>query len=138
MARGLAGGAGARGLSGETDLARLLAAMAPVLGPDRYSWITVADDAALVPEAFAIIREDEGSTVVFATSDGAWARITLSVHSSLSAVGLTAAFSAALAADGISANVIAGNLHDHIFVPWARRDDAMAALLSLSRARAGG
>ncbi len=62
-----------------------------------------------------------------------WARISLTLHSDLAAVGLTAAFAAALAAAGISANVVAGFYHDHIFVPWERRGDAMEALHALSR-----
>ncbi len=54
--------------------------------------------------------------------------ITLRVHSALEAVGLTAAFSAALSREGISANVVAGYFHDHLFVPEDRRDDAMRVL----------
>ena len=61
-----------------------------------------------------------------------WARITLSVHSSLEAVGLTARVSAALAARGISANIVAAVHHDHIFVPWQLREEALAALRELS------
>lgn len=61
-----------------------------------------------------------------------WARITLGVHPSLAAVGLTARVAAALAERGIAANVIAGYHHDHVFVPWARRDEAMRALSALS------
>jgi hypothetical protein len=59
-------------------------------------------------------------------------RITLRVHSSLSAVGLTAAFSAALTREGVSANVIAGYYHDHIFVPVADAARAMIALEGLA------
>ena len=57
-----------------------------------------------------------------------WARITLRVQSALQAVGLTAAVSTALAAEGISANVVAAYRHDHVFVPWDRRHGALAAL----------
>ena len=64
-----------------------------------------------------------------------WARISLTVHSDLAAVGLTAAFATALGGEGISANVVAGYFHDHIFVQWTRRDDAVAAL---QRAGGGG
>ena len=63
---------------------------------------------------------------------GEWARISLTVHSDLAAVGLTAAIAAALTSRGISANVVAGFYHDHVFVPWDRRGDAMAALRELS------
>ena len=61
-----------------------------------------------------------------------WARITLGIHSSLAAIGLTARVSGALAERGISANMIAACHHDHVFVPWARREEAMTALLELS------
>ena len=56
----------------------------------------------------------------------AW--ITLTVHSDLHAVGLTAAVSAALAAEGISVNIVAAVSHDHLFVPVERADDAIAIL----------
>jgi len=55
------------------------------------------------------------------------------VHSSLEAVGMTAALAKALTEAGISANVVAAYHHDHIFVPWARRHDALAALEALAR-----
>ena len=77
---------------------------------------------------FAIVREAEGLTLIRPDPAGNWARISLGVHSSLDAVGLTAALSARLAEAGISANIVAGLHHDHIFVPWDRRHDALAAL----------
>ena len=58
-------------------------------------------------------------------------RITLGVHSSLEAVGLTAAVAAALTAAGISANVVAAFHHDHVFVPADRAEDALACLRAL-------
>lgn len=82
-------------------------------------------------------REREGLTVIIerleAESLGlacgyvmAW--ITLNVHSSLEAVGLTAAFATALGEAGISCNVIAGFYHDHLFVG---KDDAQKAMTVL-------
>jgi hypothetical protein len=61
-----------------------------------------------------------------------WARITLGVHSSLAAIGLTARVAAALAERGIAANMVAAFHHDHVFVPWERRDEALAVLRGLS------
>jgi uncharacterized protein len=118
-----------RKLSGETGLGRLITMMQPSLHPDRYAF-GLADTAP--HNAFAIVREDEGITCIKADPAGEWARISLTVHSSLNAVGLTAAFARALADVGIGANVIAGLHHDHIFVPWSRRHDAMDALHILS------
>ena len=54
--------------------------------------------------------------------------ISLKVHSSLEAVGLTAAIAGKLASKGISANVIAAFYHDHILVPSRQAEDALAAL----------
>jgi len=124
-------------MAGETDLAVLLRSMEPVLHDQPYGFAIGWMDGA-----FAVIVEDEGPTVVAQAAllraaghviSAEWARITLSVHSDLAAVGLTAAFAAALARSGISANVIAGWHHDHIFVPWAQRDAALAALEALAR-----
>jgi hypothetical protein len=91
--------------------------------------------------AVAFVAEDEGLSVVLEQADAdarglsyhfvaAW--ITLTVHSDLAAVGLTAAVSAALTEVGISANVIAGHHHDHLLVPVERSDEALAVLGRLS------
>lgn len=58
--------------------------------------------------------------------------ITLNVHSSLAAVGLTAAFSDALGRSDISCNVIAGFYHDHIFVGQANAKRALQVLRQLA------
>jgi hypothetical protein len=54
--------------------------------------------------------------------------ITLNVHSSLEAIGLTAAVAGRLALHGISANVVAAYYHDHIFVPTADAERAVVVL----------
>lgn len=124
-------------MAGEANLKALLRSMAPVLHEAPYGF-----EVGALPGAFAVIAEDEGTTVVAQTAllraagiavTAEWARISLTVHSDLAAVGLTAAFARALAEVGISANVIAGFHHDHIFVPWAQRFAAVEALQALSR-----
>lgn len=64
--------------------------------------------------------------------------ITMRIHSSLSAVGFTAAFSRALTEAGISCNVFAGYFHDHIFVPAALQSNAMSVLTALSQHSSDG
>ena len=61
--------------------------------------------------------------------DGIFRCITLGVHSSLEAVGLTAAVAGKLAAHGIAANVIAAYFHDHVFVQANLADRAIGLLL---------
>jgi hypothetical protein len=99
-----------------------------VLDETQYGFETSAETPSL-DDAFALIREAEGVTLI--RPGVGWARITLGIHSSLAAVGLTARLAAALAARGISANMIAAFHHDHVFVPWNRRDEAMVALRGL-------
>jgi len=111
-------------------------ALAPVLYPEPYVYVTVAQPPAAL-DAFAVIREDEGVTLVLTRRqaddaglrhDYLAARITLRIDSALAAVGLTAAVSGVLAGAGISCNVIAGFAHDHLFVDWDRAEEAMALL----------
>lgn len=118
------------------DLAGMLAGMAPLLDARRWAFAVV--DSGAPYEAFAIIREDEGTTAIVPDLAGDFARITLTVHSALDGVGLTAAVAGALAERGIACNVVAGFHHDHLFVPWERHGDALAALAALSTGAAAG
>jgi hypothetical protein len=123
------------------DLARLLAEASPKLHPRPVAGVGL--DGFALPAGLEIIglfREAEGLTLYL---DGeaaevaglpvlfraAW--ITMEVVSALDAVGFTAAFAAALAQAGIACNVVAGARHDHLFVPWERREEAMGALRRL-------
>lgn len=121
-----------------SDRAGMLAGMNPVLHPNPYRFVALppGEDphAEWLGEPFAIIREEEGATLVAEArepepgADPLFARITLQVHSSLEGLGLTAAVSTALAGSGIACNIIAGFYHDHLFVPWARRGEALRLL----------
>jgi uncharacterized protein len=108
--------------------------------PGVFVVATLPPEAEAPAAAWALVREQEGLTVVLTRKDAADAGLefafdaawlTLTVHSSLDAVGLTAAVAARLAEVGIPANVLAGYHHDHLLVPVDRADEAIAALRSL-------
>lgn len=120
-----------------SGLGDMLRGMAPKLDTWPYEFRHLSETGPSVPPGtFALIQEEEGPTLVAAVeadgSDSHFARITLSVHSDLKGVGLTAAVSGALADAGIACNVIAACHHDHLFVPWERREEAMEILTALS------
>ena len=114
-------------MGGERDLSRLLATLDPRLDVRRYSF-SKTSEPVLGESDFAIIREIEGLTSIRPDPSGDWALISLGVHSSLDAVGLTAVLSARLGEAGISSNIVAAYYHDHIFVQWDRREEALALL----------
>lgn len=129
-------------MPGETDLGKLLASLDPVLDGREFGYAIVPHGTAL-PAGFqptGLFLEDEGITLIAPVADLAaagiealpgLARLTMMVQSSLEAVGMTAAMATALTKVGISANVVAAYHHDHIFVPWDRRHEAVAALRAL-------
>ena len=129
-------------VTGKTNLQTLLASMSPKLDDSAWVFAVVGEEDAipLTPLAIASFREVEGLTLVLpqAAADGLkdvsapMSRITLEVHSSLEAVGLTAAVAGTLAEEGISANVVAAFYHDHIFVPKVSAERALAVLEALS------
>jgi hypothetical protein len=108
------------------DPAQMVAGMAPMLDARRWAFALLAGE--MPADAFALIREDEGVTVIRPQDSGEFARITLMVHSALDGVGLTAAVAGALAEAGIACNVVGGFHHDHLFVPWERGSEALAIL----------
>jgi hypothetical protein len=131
-------------VSGERDLGVLLATLDVERRPGAYAYVVRPSGEPPPPGTFAMV--DEGDTTAYvidassphaedASFRAAW--LTLTVHSALEAVGFTAAVSTALAGHGISANMLAGYLHDHILVPEDRADDAIAVLRDLAaRSRA--
>jgi hypothetical protein len=135
-------------MTGETDLVKLLKTMQPELSEREYVFCSVTTGMAAAAELnpWAVITEDEGLTVILEAAgaaekrmpyDSVYKRITLHVHSSLNAVGLTAAVAAELASRGISANVVAGYYHDHLFVQAEHAEKALSALRDLSARNRG-
>ena len=127
---------------GEKDLEKLLKTMKPKhIAGDYVFCVIDAIDAVDLDKIIMLFKEDEGITIIIKKE---WADslqlqytlivswITLTVHSSLEAVGLTASFSTALSENGISCNVVAANYHDHIFVPKKDTQKAMAILNKFS------
>ena len=129
-------------MSGEKNLAVLLRDLNPVLHQGEFVFSLVEHVENLdLNELVCWFREEEGITIIvsrnYADRIGlnysfvaSW--ITLKIHSSLEAVGLTAAFSKALADEGIGCNVVAAFYHDHIFVNWADSAKAIQVLKRLS------
>lgn len=128
----------------ERDVSELLRNLRAQRVPGVYTFATVADSTSIPfgMDVLATIHEAEGLSLIVDTDDAraagwpvmfeaAW--ITCTVHSALDAVGLTAALATALSTSGISANVVAGHHHDHLFVPVGRADDALAVLAALAQ-----
>lgn len=128
-------------MSGENNLSVLLRHACPEHHPGKYIFTTLASPPVELRElAVMTMREEEGVTLILPQQIAdqyeigyeyvaSW--ITLKIHSSLAAVGLTAAFSRALAEKGISCNVVAGYYHDHIFVATGDAETAIKTLSSL-------
>ena len=127
-------------MAGEKKLETLLKSMKPQHNIGEYVFCITEDLKKIsLEEIILIFKEQEGTTVIIKKEladqlklnysfIASW--ITLTVHSSLEAVGLTATFSSALAQDGISCNVVAAFYHDHIFVD---QKDILKAMTILNR-----
>lgn len=130
-------------MSGEEDQIRLQRQMAPRLQPETYVYCTFPDHrlpGGLDP--MCTFKEFEGLTAIIERSQALHADIphvfesrliTLTVHSSLNAVGFLALVSNCLARAGISCNAVAAYHHDHLFIPCERAEEALALLTQLSQ-----
>ena len=130
-------------MPGEKELDQLLRKMKPTLNEGDYVFCTRKDMKGCDSNNIVMFfKEQEGITIILPQQEAdrlqfeysfiaKW--ITLTVHSSLAAVGLTAAFSKALTEENISCNVVAGYFHDHIFVDKKDAKKALAVLNKFSK-----
>lgn len=128
-------------MPGERKFSKLIRSMKPVLNEGEFVFCSFSEAAGIdLNEVICVFKEKEGVTVILPkkvaddkqckyTFIASW--ITLMVHSSLEAVGLTAAVSNALALENISCNTMAGYYHDHIFVARKDAERAMRVLVNL-------
>jgi hypothetical protein len=126
----------------ESDIALLLAGMRPVLIEGEFVYAMVEDLRGIEPkDTLCSFQENEGTTLICSREyadraglryEGCFRQITLSVHSSLQAVGFLAAVSGALARAGIPCNAVAAFCHDHLFIPSDQAPKAIEVLSNLS------
>lgn len=133
-------------MTGETDLPTLIASMKPSLNAQPFVFCSIDnatfDQLPFIP--LGTFCEDEGISIIVTQQqadnnsliyEGVWACITLEIHSALSVVGFLAVITNHLARAGISVNPVSAFYHDHLFVPWNRRDIAVEELGELSSTR---
>ena len=129
-------------MNGEKNLEILLKTMKPKINLGEFVFCEVENlEKINLNEIVMTFREEESITIITKKEIAdklnlkysfiaSW--ITLTIHSSLEAVGLTAAFSKALSKKGISCNVVAAFYHDHIFVDKKDTEKAMEILNKFS------
>jgi hypothetical protein len=131
-------------MPGEHNLKRLLQNMKPEMHEGVFAFCSVPEDreipATLRP--IHIFREREGTAFIVRREEAESAGlpyqfasrlITLTVHSSLDAIGFLAAITGRLAEAGISVNAVSAFYHDHLFVPEHKADEALHHLQNMSK-----
>ena len=131
-------------MASELDLQTLLTGMKPEMQPGIFVFCTISEGTEIPAATRPLLtfREREGTTLIIRREEAeslglayqfVSRQITLSVHSSLEAVGFLAAITRRLAEAGISVNAVSAFYHDHLFVPHDRADEALARLQDMMR-----
>lgn len=127
-----------------TDLSKLLQSLQPIEHNDLYVFCSVPIEKFVFDRRIvSTIQEKEGLSLIVTKGYAdeysipyeltmKW--ITLQVHSSLEAIGMTDAISEAFTKAKIPCNVVAGFRHDHLFVPSELSTSAMHVLTNIQKA----
>jgi hypothetical protein len=130
-------------MPGERNLKTLLQNMNPEMHDGVFVFCSMSKDEE-IPTTLTpvhIFREREGTAFIIRREEAEAAGlphqcasrlITLTVHSSLEAVGFLAAITGRLAEAGISVNPVSAFYHDHLFVPEHRAEEALHLLQNMS------
>lgn len=116
----------------------------PMMHKAEFGFATLApgEEWPAIVTPHALFVENEGTSFIAPVTQLAaaglahrpgWALISLGLETALDETGITAAVSAALDRAGIPANIVAAYHHDHLFVPWERRDEAAELLRDLPK-----
>lgn len=136
-------------MPGETNLSALIKSMDPILLEGSFVFVSIPYNeqetlgmlfsSSTLPmgtftenEGYSVILKEQEASKLGLSFDGLFACITLNIHSSLDAVGLTAAIATCLSEHNISANVVAAYFHDHVFIAQEDASRALQALQALS------
>lgn len=130
-------------MAGQTNLQAVLNSMQVVCDDLEYGFATLPAGTDIDPKAvLGVFQEVEGLTLIATKGylegskiafEGPFAKLTIDVHTSLELVGLTAVLATKLAANNISANVVAAYYHDHVFVQYDLREKATRILNGLKQ-----
>lgn len=132
----------------EKDLEILVKNMSPLLSAEEYVFCKVQKESFAAefcqkesPEFLSSFLEADGISLILRKDlaqtkglgfEGSFALISCQIKSDLQAVGFLALMTSALASAGIAANAISAFSHDHLLVPWQKRERAMQVLQELS------
>ena len=116
-------------MTGISDLNNLVRSMKPKLIINNLVFCTISEDTYNTLNYIPILmfKELEGITIILPKKvalkkslckedEKTWAMISLTVHSSLEAIGFLAIITKYLADNKISVNVVSAYYHDHLFV----------------------
>ena len=136
---------------GVTDLSQLLKEMQPTSDEEQYYFAVVNQSALFTLAGYmqyitCLYQEEEGITIVFLEAlksileprskkplVGPFAKITLNVNSDLLAVGFLAKICTELAKENISVNAVSAYHHDHLFVPYEKKEKSLDILKNIKQ-----